>query len=1161
MKFGIRIFLVTVMLLIGVLGFSQVFVVNETPIAKFKGTEDDKNFINSLVSYTLNDSYDFLPYDFVNVASLQEWYNILVDVVNATNTNVTIVKGKSVAPKKLSPITIKRLDANTIKSISRLIPQLKGVVSVSYSVLKNDLVIDIQLLDNNGKALNRKKISIPLADLANRDGVILTVKEALVDLFNAWRYYYYDPKRQGRVSLTVTPSKGVVAVLKPSDISLPLGKVVPLPEGQHTLIVQAPGFMPIVTNIYVAPNSSLKIALKLVPSPKVDYPVPMGLVYIDTDVKGVPLIIAEGNVFGTTPLYTNVIAGEKNVIFQQTPNTLLKTVKLNVQPDVLNYFYVTLDKVGAGVTISADDGAYVVIDRRLEGVVSSGSFSKNLSRGIHTITVFKNGFEPFRTNINITSDEKIILKVSLNPRKVPVYVVTPESSEVQIRYQGKVVATTPKKVFLEPGKDNFVELIAQEVGFNNTSFDIVPSFTTINSKVVKLSPLFGDLLVLTDPTEAVVKFNDSIMGTTSIDGLLVKSLPARKGTLIIRKEGYRAIKTNVFIQPNIQNSFSFKLKEAPIKLFVNTLPVQNVDIYMNDEYYGENDGVINVELGNFVMKLVKPGYKTIYTNVSFPSKVDTVIPLTFSMTPGLSEPEVISTVNSNVSKIDSLISNGDYIGAYEVLKSSRNLIIDSGYTNFSVSLVKLLEFVSGKEREILPEVEFLTLNSKADEVISSADVFLKSGATKEGLKILKEFVSNVNISSIPDEKKSQILAKVKDKYKELALVDISSAVSNKVSEANKFVARGEKSAAYLVFEDAVKIIDEYIVDVPEIEADVSKLREDVISNYIEIGVEVLSNKTELAIINADELVGKKNFTNAIDILSSAIKEIRMSKLYYLDVIKNFESRLQSKYEEVSEKALEEEQLGEVKGIFDEVKPIIKEAIKLASINDFDGAINKYREALKIIEISEYRDNPFLKKLKNDIVADIARVEQSKKEAEEIKLKKLKLQEELEKKQKELPWWTRMQKAWTGVGFEISGSFLTPQGSDFAITNLNIPVSVKFHISILPILGLSFGGFYNANSQMISSNAAYLAWMGMGQISLRIPIVKQFSIFGDFGTGIGMWKDSLVMRIGKDYILNTGVDLKFSWFGIRMSYDMAFYDDFNNYQFGGSFGIILWATED
>jgi hypothetical protein len=97
--------------------------------------------------------------------------------------------------------------------------------------------------------------------------------------------------------------------------------------------------------------------------------------------------------------------------------------------------------------------------------------------------------------------------------------------------------------------------------------------------------------------------------------------------------------------------------------------------------------------------------------------------------------------------------------------------------------------------------------------------------------------------------------------------------------------------------------------------------------------------------------------------------------------------------------------------------------------------------------------------------------------------------------------------------------------------------------------------------MVSSNASYLAWMGMGQIGLRIPIVKQFSIFGDFGTGIGMLRDSIIMRMGKDYILNAGIDLKFSWFGIRMSYDMAFYDDFNNYQYGGSFGIILWATED
>lgn len=61
----------------------------------------------------------------------------------------------------------------------------------------------------------------------------------------------------------------------------------------------------------------------------------------------------------------------------------------------------------------------MVINRRLEGMITAGSYSKSLTRGIHTITVFKHGFEVFRTNVNITSDEKININVKLTPKKVP----------------------------------------------------------------------------------------------------------------------------------------------------------------------------------------------------------------------------------------------------------------------------------------------------------------------------------------------------------------------------------------------------------------------------------------------------------------------------------------------------------------------------------------------------------------------------------------------------------------------------------------------------------------------------------------------------------------------------------------------------------------------
>lgn len=1152
---------ILVILIFSFSAFGNVFIVSESPIkGKVNLSPEDLNFINTLVSYSLNDLSDVLPYSYIDVLSVQNWYNSIIDIVNSTNTNVVIVKGKPAVPKPLPKIDIKVLNAQVISTITKVIPEINGVIVASYTAAGNNVKLDLQLLDRGGKPVSKKSLNISLSSLTDKDSIILQVKDTIVDLLGAWRYYYYDPKRTANVNIVVKPTANVSILVKPDNLQLKPGKTT-LPEGEYTLIISAQGFKSLLTNVVIPAGGNVNLNFTLEKDTPIVSPVPIGMVYIDANVKGVPLIVAEGNIFGTTPLYTNLTEGVKNIIFQQTPTTLVKSVQIEVKPNQLNYYYITLDRVGAGVNIIADNGAFVVINRRLEGMITAGSYSKSLTRGIHTITVFKHGFEVFRTNVNITSDEKVTINVKLTPKKVPVFVVTPQTKEAIVSYQGKNISTTPYTIRVDQGVESKIDIIAQEVGFNNASITITPSMSRINSFVQTLSPLYGDLLVITDPTDAIVKIDGRVVGKTGLDGLLLRSISARKSFIFIQREGYKAVKTNMYILPNIQNSLSLKLKEAPIKLFVNTLPVQNVSIYFNDEYYGENDGVINVELGNFVMKLSKKGFKTIYTNVSFPDKVDTIIPLTFQMVPGLSDVEVVELVNSNLVEFDRLVSNENYFEANNVISKAKSDILNSGYTNYSVELQKLLDFVVKKENEIKPKVEFVLLSREADDVIQKADTFVRVNAYGDAVKLLKDFSKKLQESTLDDESKQQIFSRVRDKYISVSIMDVSNRVSNITIQIDKLVSRGEKSAAASLYEDAIKIIDESIVEFPEIETNLIGIRNSLISNYIPLGVEVLSNKVYRVLIDVEELERKKNLTNAIDLVSSTIKEVKLSKLYFLDEVKNMENLLNEKYEDLVNKLTEEEQMGEVKAIYDEIKPILKEAVRLASIEEYDSAIKKYQEALKIIELSELKENPFLNKVKNDIIGEIEKLEQEKRNREEMRAKKLKLQEEIEKKKKDLPWWTRMQKAWVGVSFEISGSILSPN-MDFMITNMNIPVVTKLHISFLPIMGLSVGGYYNVSRNIVSTNSAYLIWMGLGQITLRIPIVKQFSIFGSFGTGVGQSiNEPLKFRLGQDYLLNAGFDFKFNWFGLRLSYDISFYNDFNNKQMGGSFGIVLWATED
>ncbi|MGC8870774.1 MAG: PEGA domain-containing protein, partial [Brevinematia bacterium] len=657
-----NLFLILIMVLaISVASFANVIIINETPLkGKINLSEDDINFINSLVSYSLNDLSDVLQYKYITPKDVETWYNSVVEIVNSTNTNTITVGKKQQKPKPLPKIIIKSLDSKTISTITKLLPEIKGVMVASYNLIKNSVVINLQNINSDGKLINKSTISIPLEKITDRDWILLTTKEGIVDLLNAWKFYYYDPSKTATLKIAIKPQvKNLSILTKPDDTPLKVGNNI-LKEGEYTLVISAPGYEDVVTNIYLPPMGNISLSFTLKSATKIESLVPIGTLYIDANVKGVPLIIAEGNIIGVTPLYTNVTEGIKNIIFQQTPTTLLKSLQIEVKPNQFNYYFVNLERIGAGVNIIADNGTFVVIDRKLEGKITTGSYSKILTKGIHTITVFKNGFEPFRTNINVSESEKINIKASLSPKKVPVLIVTPQSKEAIIRYQGKDITTVYNPVKLEPSKESQIDIVAQEFGYNNSSVSVIPSFNKINSAVVTLSPLYGDLLIITDPVDALVKIDGNIVGKTTMDGLLLKSLPARKSVIFIQKENYKPIKTNTYIMPNIQNSLMFKLKEAPIKLFINTTPVTGVSIYVNDEYYGENDGVINVELGKSALKLLKRGFKTIYTNLSFPEKLETIIPLTFQMTPGSSEIELVETVNNNIPQIDNLISNENY---------------------------------------------------------------------------------------------------------------------------------------------------------------------------------------------------------------------------------------------------------------------------------------------------------------------------------------------------------------------------------------------------------------------------------------------------------------------------------------------------------------------
>lgn len=707
---------------------------------------NDAVTINNAVMENLLDMNQLLNNSYINSMTLEKWVNTKIEMINATNTNRIVVAKRTLMPKKLRTISLKSLAPTVLKTVNKYVT-INGILLVNFiSKIKTDgtgtINITFTLYNNLGLKIAASVATIPLNRIQDSVYLSLMIKEAVITAYNIWPRYYYNTKETGSVTFNITPRKAKV-YFKLLDRSMTRGKNDKIPYGSYNVLVSASNYITLLTNLTLSTKSmSFKAVLqKFNPASLQPGAPPVGNLYLDADYPNAKFTIIEDGISGRVPaLLTNIRATERTIVFDETPEYALKNMKVNIKENDTIYEIANLAKKGSGFNLICNvDGAVVILDKEIIGTVSNGSFSVNAPSGLHVITVVKDKFEPVRTNMTLTVERKEEINITMNPKKVPGLVITPQSDSIPVYVDNVRMGTTPASINLDR-TDNYRFLISgTNMGFYNLDTNMGWDWNKDNNLLAILKPLYGDARIFVTPEDSSVAIDGYYRGKAGSNGLMLYQVPSKVIKLRAEKDGFRTFTTNVYIIPNIENQFSVVLKEAPAKAYVTTSPEKGFDVFVNGDFVGiSGEGVISLEFGGVTIKARKRGFKTLITNIVASNRNPIVI--NFTTSPGMGEEEFVEEVSAVYREGMILVDNYDLDGAVKKFTEAKGLIDGSGLEDLP-SVMELTEKINFQLKR------YSTL-SQVKELEDTGDLYMDKENYDEAIKNYQDAVGLLDKSEI-----------------------------------------------------------------------------------------------------------------------------------------------------------------------------------------------------------------------------------------------------------------------------------------------------------------------------------------------------------------------------------------------------------------------------
>ncbi|MFN4215885.1 MAG: PEGA domain-containing protein [Brevinematales bacterium] len=876
--------------------------------AKPKGMEDGPyQILLNQVVFNLNDVNDVLNNVYLPVPLAVEWANSIINEINRTNTNLVVVKGKVVTPSKIQPLKIAPFSQAFFKSLSNYI-RFQQALDIGFTVAGNTYTITFSWYQSLASVKPViQKVTIPSSLLTNLVAMNTLLKENIIALFNQWERYYYQPEVKGKITLSLVPStaKNIQLISLPSVIFKPGQNELPL--GSYPLLVMADGYDPFFTNISVGFNPSTYV-IRLVATKKILGAAeerPKGHLFLNADYPGAFFLILEDGIQGRTPFFmTNILAGTKTVIFEETENYKMKQYTFNLQPNVLNMQTVSLSRKGTSFVIKcSQEGANVIVNRRKVGVIQNGIFETQVTSGLNLITVIKDGYLPFRTNI-IFKEEQQTMTVDLQARPVVGMIISTPEKGLTVIVDGKRRIKTPAPLWLTETPRLGLEFLGTNFGYMNVSTNVEWSSSRFNIVIAQLSPIFGDLSISTQPEDAYVVVNGLLRGKTSMGVLDVTTLPARNTTIRIEKEGYKTLTTNIYIQPNLRNMLSLKLKDAPAKLFVSTVPEKGFEAYVNGDFVGySSSNVFSVEMGNVELKLNKRGFRTIVTNLSVNSQQTLV--LTFVSTPGVGEDDVFDSSFFFLQEALDAAGQNDFFSASSNFALALSTIRTSEYASFQ-KLRKLENEILFAKKELGDNILVADLYLDVYTNYNYWNLVAEKGDISNAVLQFKQLVAKIDASRLTNNPLPELRSTIRKSYALYGWKQIE-------GEVIGIVAAGDTASQNENYEDALKYYNRALSMIKEIDA----FENEQLSNtYIDIEMKqrtaankkaekelagdakVLLDSLTSMVYEADRKAENGQYAEALKIYQNILAKIDASPFKDYNVIKEQRNRVEKRIDNV-----------------------------------------------------------------------------------------------------------------------------------------------------------------------------------------------------------------------------------------------------------------------
>ena len=313
-------------------------------------------------------------------------------------------------------------------------------------------------------------------------------------------------------------------------------------------------------------------------------------------VSGFPPVIRFGTRYLGLPGSYSIIIKKKGYVSYEQDITIDRTLD--------NRFSISLKKLPGilNLLVTPSDGVEVYSGKELIGTTPPNNL--RISPGKHQLTLIKEWYQPFNTEITIEGKEQIQrLETTLQPDWADI-TITSEPAGAEVFIDDATMGYTPLSQKLLSGTHI---LVLKKDTFSDSLRSITVTAGADETYDVKLQLLPGQLSLTSTPTGAVVSIDKEYKGTTPLELALP---PAIEHGIKLTLPGYKSLEYPLTLSPGEEKNLRLEMEQERGIVYLTTTPA-NAIVTINGKRYRTDQGRLTLPATAQKLVVSSPGYKSV----------------------------------------------------------------------------------------------------------------------------------------------------------------------------------------------------------------------------------------------------------------------------------------------------------------------------------------------------------------------------------------------------------------------------------------------------------------------------------------------------------------------------------------------------------------------